>query len=301
MRRTCSTIVKSPTIVTSQGQGEELHKNGPAKAGPFLRLPLHIPALNAADSAASSELRRHARRWSVSVARFRVRISLLLLTFAGSPIGYAWADGVPAPSLGAAAILTHFESFVLTGCAPCVRETFPIATIQVPATKIPAFPGNISPNTGTTRSGKIGLELLRAYPLGRESQQHFAMRITLSIRIGEQDQTYPTGVGLLDEADVAALAATVFGIADAALSVPQRSPADVIDLEFHGDTIRVGVVRVRDESVAYVQAWSSTDVPRLALKQVWEVPSLYFPGDNLSVLGRAIEQVSAKIRQMRGP
>jgi hypothetical protein len=202
---------------------------------------------------------------------------------------------------GAIAILTHFESFVLTSCAPCIRETYPIATMHVPATKTPAFPGKADTNNGMTRMGQVGLDLLRAYPLGRENQQHLAMRVTLSVTIGDQGQTYPTGTGMLDEADVAAFAATLSDMADAASSAPLRSAAVVSDVEFHGETLRIGVIRVREEPVAYMQAWSSGDVPRLALKQAWEAPSLYFPLTDLAALHRAVEQVNSKIRQMRAP
>jgi hypothetical protein len=50
-----------------------------------------------------------------------------------------------------------------------------------------------------------------------------------------------------------------------------------------------------------MQAWPSGDVSRLALKQAWEVPSLYFSLTDLAALHRAVEQVNSKIRQMRAP
>ena len=213
----------------------------------------------------------------------------------------ARADGVPAPAAGAIAILTHYESFVLSNCTPCVRETYPIATIPVAATKAPDFPRSAGMPATTTRAGEVAFELLRAYPLGRMNQQHLAMRVALSVTAGLQGQTYSLGMALVDEADVPELAGTIADMAGAAGPAAARSAAEVSDLEFHGDTMRIGVIRIRDDSVVYIQAWSSSDLPRLALKQVWEVPSLYLPVSDLSALRHAVEQVNSKIRQMRAP
>src|SRR5229473_68785 len=151
------------------------------------------------------------------------------------------------------------------------------------------------------RAGEVAFELLRAYPLGRMNQQHLAMRVALSVTAGLQGQTYSLGMALVDEADVPELAGTIADMAGAAGPAAARSAAEVSDLEFHGDTMRIGVIRIRDDSVVYIQAWSSSDLPRLALKQVWEVPSLYLPVSDLSALRHAVEQVNSKIRQMRAP
>jgi hypothetical protein len=35
---------------------------------------------------------------------------------------------------------TRFERFVLVGCSPCVKETYPIAAIAAPPLKLAAFP-----------------------------------------------------------------------------------------------------------------------------------------------------------------
>lgn len=212
----------------------------------------------------------------------------------------ARADGVPVPASGATTILTHYESFVLTNCTPCVREIYPIATIAVAATKAPDFPRSAGMPATTTRAGEVAFELLRAYPLGRANQQHLAMRIALSVTTGLQGQTYSLGTALVDEADVPQLAGMIADIAGAVGSAA-RSAAEASDLEFHGDTMRIGVIRVRDDSAVYIQAWSSSDLPRLALKQVWEVPSLYLPVSELATLRHAVEQVGSKIRQIRAP
>jgi hypothetical protein len=208
----------------------------------------------------------------------------------------AHADGVPVPA-GVAGTLTHFEAFVLTGCTPCVRETYPIATVPVVAMKLPTFPRVAGLPEGMTRAGEVEFELLRAYPLGNATRQQLAMRITLAIRTGLQGQSYLLGTGLMDEADVPGLAVMVTELAHA--PDPAKSGAELSDAEVHGDNLRIGIVHTREEALAYIQAWSSTDLPRLALKQVWEVPSLYLPLNELSALQRGIEQVHAKIRQLR--
>jgi hypothetical protein len=211
--------------------------------------------------------------------------------------GRAHADGVPVPAPGAATILTHYESFVLTNCTPCVRETYPIATLPVAATKAPDFPRSAGMPATTTRAGEVAIELLRAYPLGRANQQHLAMRIALSVATGLQGQTYSLGTALVDEADVPQLAGMIAEMANTAAAA--RSRAEMSDVEFHGDTMRIGVVRLHDEAVAYIQAWSSSDLPRLALKQVWQVPSLYLPVSDLAQLRHAVEQAVGKIRELR--
>jgi hypothetical protein len=211
--------------------------------------------------------------------------------------GRARADGVPVSSPGATTILTHYESFVLNNCTPCVRETYPIATLPVAATKTPDFPRRAGMPATTTRAGEVAVELLRAYPLGRTNQQHLAMRVALSVATGLQGQTYSLGTALVDEADVPQLAGMIGEMANA--TAPAHSRAEMSDLEFHGDTMRIGIVRLRDETVAYIQAWSSSDLPRLALKQVWEVPSLYLPVSDLAQLRHAVEQAGGKIRELR--
>jgi hypothetical protein len=50
------------------------------------------------------------------------------------------ADGSPAPA-PPSDTLTHFESFILTNCVPCVREIYSIATVPIPSIKAPAFSG----------------------------------------------------------------------------------------------------------------------------------------------------------------
>src|SRR5260221_13722204 len=246
------------------------------------------------------QLKQIARRIGGAARRCLAATALALALVAVASRG-ARADGVPAPASGATAILTHYESFVLSNCTRCVRETYPVATIPVAATKAPDFPRSAGMPATTTRAGEVAFELLRAYPLGRMNQQHLAMRVALSVTTGLQGQTYSLGTALVDEADVPELAGTIADMAGAVGSAAARSAAEVGDLEFHGNTMRIGVIRIRAEAIVYIQAWSSSDLPRLALKQVWEVPSLYLPVSDFSALRRAVEQVNSKIRQMRAP
>jgi len=231
------------------------------------------------------------------IASLCMLVACAVLATAAVEGNRALADGVPVPSPGGTTILTHYDSFVLNNCFPCMRETYPVATLPVAATKAPDFPRSAGMPATTTRAGEVAIELLRAYPLGRTDQQHFAMRVTLSVATGLQGQTYSLGTALVDEADVPQLAGVIAEMANATAAA--RPGAGMSDLEFHGDTMRIGIVRLRDESVAYIQAWSSSDLPRLALKQVWEVPSLYLPVSDLAQLSHAVEQAGGKIRELR--
>src|SRR5438034_6448537 len=107
-------------------------------------------------------------------------LSLALVVFIGLVCvgsGTANADGslTPPPPSDA---LTRFESFILTNCFPCVRESYYIATVPVYSIKAPTFPGVPTVRTGTsTRAGEVRFELLRAYPVGLKSREHMAMRV----------------------------------------------------------------------------------------------------------------------------
>lgn len=210
------------------------------------------------------------------------------------------ADGSPAlapPS----DTLTHFESFILTNCSPCVRELYAIATVPVPPVKAPTFSGLARVNpAASSRAGELRFELLRAYPVGLESRQHLAMRVVLSVSAGSDGALYPLGAGLLDEDEVPVLAAA---LSQMGKSMPPRaddSAIRLVDTEFHADSVRMGVVRTGDEVLAYVQV-APAELPRFALKQLWELPTtMYLPAKDIPTLERSVTQVSAKIRAIRG-
>jgi hypothetical protein len=195
--------------------------------------------------------------------------------------------------------MTQFESFILGRCIPCVREFFPIATVPIPSLKSPNFAGLAPANpAANTRAGEMRLELVRAYPLGQQSRQHMAMRVVLSVSGGTGTMLYPLGAGLLDEDEVPVLAAALSQMGKALASAGDEASTPLVETEFHADTVRIGVVRTPSDSLAYVQIAPSD--PLFALKQVWELPAMYLPSQDLPALERAVLQVNAKIRALRG-
>jgi hypothetical protein len=228
--------------------------------------------------------------------------SLALVVFIGllcAQSDVANADGSPAlapPS----DTLTHFESFILTNCIPCVREFYSIATVPVPSIKAPAFSGLAPVNPAvTTRAGELRFDLLRAYPVGFESRQHLAMRVVLSVSAGSEGALYPLGAGLLDEDEVPALAAALSQMSKSMPPGVDDSSIRLVDTEFHADSVRMGTVRTGNDVFAYVQV-APADLPRFALKQVWELPTTYLPSKDIPTLEHSVILVNAKIRAIRG-
>ena len=211
----------------------------------------------------------------------------------------ARATNVPSGPAALPQALTQFEFFIQTGCLPCVREFYTIATLPFPSVKTPSFaglaPANPAPNT---RAGEMRLELLRAYPVGQQSRQHMAMRVVLSVAAGSGGALYPLGAGLLDEDEVPVLAAALSQIDKSASAASGDSSIQLTDTEFHADSVRMGTVRTADDVLAYVQIAPAD--PQFALKQVWELPAMYMPSKDIPALQRAVQQVNAKIRALRG-
>jgi hypothetical protein len=229
-------------------------------------------------------------------------LSLALVVFIGllcAESDVANADGSPTPA-SPSDTLTHFESFILTNCIPCVRELYSIATVPIPSIKAPAFPGIAPVNpTTATRAGELRLELLRAYPLGLESREHLAMRVVLSVSAGSEGTQYSLGAGLLDEDEVPALAAALSQMSKSMSSGPDDASIRLVDTEFHADSVRMGTVRTGNDVLGYVQV-APADLPRFALKQVWELPTMYLPSKDIPTIEQSVIQVSAKIRAIRG-
>jgi len=231
-------------------------------------------------------------------------LSLALVVFIGllcARSDVASADG----STGPAALsdsLTHFESFILTNCVPCVRELYSIATVPIPPIKAPAFSGVAAVNPATSaRAGELRFELLRAYPVGLESREHLAMRVALWVSAGSEGALalYPLGAGLLDEDEVPVLAAALSQMSKSMRPGADDSSLRLVDTEFHADSVRMGTVRTGTDVLAYVQV-APADLPRFALKQVWELPTMYLPSKDIPTLEHSVIQVSAKIRAIRG-
>jgi len=227
-------------------------------------------------------------------------LSLALVVFIGvlcARSDVAGADGSPGPA-ALSDSLTHFESFILTNCTPCVRELYSIATVPIPPIKAPAFSGIAAVNPATpARAGELRFELLRAYPVGLESREHLAMRVVLSV--GSEGALYPLGAGLLDEDEVPALGAALSQMSKSMRPGADDSSLRLVDTEFHADSVRMGTVRTGTDVLAYVQV-APTDLPRFALKQVWELPTMYLPSKDIPTLEHSVIQVSAKIRAIRG-
>jgi hypothetical protein len=201
-------------------------------------------------------------------------------------------EGVPA----AAEPPTRFERFLLSGCVPCVTESHPVATLATGAAKISGLPRSGGAQPG--RTGEIRIEALRAYTLGRPSQQRLALRMTLSVAVGPGGELYRLAVGLVDEVEVPALPVAISDIARAAAAAPPAAGVEHADASVREGSLRIGLLRLRSESVAYAQAG---DPAVLALRAVWDVPTtIYLPPDQLPALAAAIGRAAAKIYQLRG-
>jgi len=201
------------------------------------------------------------------------------------------ADGDPV-ALGPP---TVYERFVLSACSPCVRESFPIATLPVAAVPLPAFPRAASGSGG--RAGEIVIDVLRAHQPGRPDWKSLALRVTMSVSTGGGD-LFRLGTGLLDGTDVAALAQAVGQMARMTPASPGETRADTIDADYHGGTVRIGVLQIRGEAIGYVQ---TGDLPTILQRAVWEVPTtLYLPVKDLSDVATALGQAAERIQQVRG-
>jgi hypothetical protein len=203
-----------------------------------------------------------------------------------------WADGDPV-ALGPP---TVYERFVLSACSPCVRESFPIATLPVAAVPLPAFPRAATASGG--RSGEIVVDVLRAHQPGRPDWKSLALRVTMSVSTGGGGDLFRLGTGLLDGTDVAAMAQAVGQMARMAAVPPGETRADTVDADYHGGTLRIGVLQIRGEAIGYVQ---TGDLPTILQRAVWEVPTtLYLPVKDLAAVATALGQAAERIQQVRG-
>src|SRR6266850_2190790 len=191
---------------------------------------------------------------------------------------------------------TRFEQFLLSGCELCVTESYLVATVPTGAPKISGLPRSGAAQPG--RSGEISVEALRAYQFGRPSRQLLALRVTLSVAVGVGGDLYRVAVGLVDEGEVPAMSAAISDIARLAAAAPLDAGIEHADASVRGGSLRIGLLRLRGESVAYAQAG---DLSVLALRAVWDVPTtMYLPPDQLPALASAIVKAATKIRQLRG-
>ena len=215
---------------------------------------------------------------------------VLLLALAAAPsIARSNGDG------GGAGPPTVFERFVLSACSPCVRESYPIATLPIAPLPLPGFPRSAA---SVARPGEIAIEVLRAHQPGRPDWKSLALRVTLSVSTGAGGDLFRLGTGLLDGADVRALAQAVDVMARIATAPPGEPRPETVDADFHGGTLRLGVLQIRGDAVGYIQ---TGDLPVLLQRAVWEVPTtLYLPVKDLPGIASALEQAAARIDQVRG-
>jgi hypothetical protein len=188
-----------------------------------------------------------------------------------------------------------FERFVLSACSPCVRESYPVGSLQTAPLTVSGA-GRAGAAAAAGRPGEIAIEVLRARQPGRPDWTSLALRITLSVT-SRPGETYRLGTGLLDATDVRALAQAVADMARLATAPVADPGPESVDVDFHGGSLRIGVLRVRGDALAYVQ---TGDLPTLMQRAVWEVPTtLYLPLNDLPAISAALTQAAALIERIR--
>ena len=218
-----------------------------------------------------------------------------VLTLAGvMAVGRA-ADANGLPGQAAVELPTRFQRFVLGACSSCVRESHPITTLALPPFT-PAFPRVAFRQTMRPGPVEMSVEVLRAYPLGQPSRQFLALRMSAWVASGPSGPQYLLGEGVLDEEEVGALVATMGEISRMVSASPSGGD-ETVDVDFRGGSLRVGVIRLRGDTLAYVQGG---DISAFALRAVWDVPTtVYLPVTELSSLAKAFGQAAAKIQTLR--
>jgi len=85
-----------------------------------------------------------------------------------------------------------------------------------------------------TRPGEVAVEVLRAYQLGQSTRQLLALRLTLSVATGTPGEVYRLASGVVDDADVGALASAVREISQTAASSTAPAPGvDTVEIDIH--------------------------------------------------------------------
>jgi len=215
-----------------------------------------------------------------------------LLVIAAPDIGY------PHESLSTPAReepTTRFEVFVASSCSPCVRDSYAVTTLPIAALR----PSGFGPSVASmmARGGEVRFEVVRAYPLGKVSQQILVMRATLFTEAGA-GQLYPISTGLLDEEEVTALATAVTDITKtASIRRAQEFTPDMTETEFRAGSVRVGTIRIQGAEVAYIQAGNVRSLrPPTAFETTH---ALFLPVGDLPALQNAIVQVEQRIQKLR--
>ena len=93
------------------------------------------------------------------------------------------------------------------------------------------------------------------------------------------------------------LARAVADMATAPAEPPANPSVGSVEVDFHGGSLRVGVLHTRNGDVAYVQAG---DLMTLMQRALWEVPTtLFLPVTDLPALATALGQAAATIEKAR--
>jgi hypothetical protein len=158
---------------------------------------------------------------------------------------------------------TKFERLVVRECAPCLRETYAVAAVAAPPLKPSGFSAQLL--SAMARSGEARFEVLRGARSGRTGEQ-FAMRVELFLAIGRP-------------ADVA-------------------GGPDATEIEYHAGSLRLGVLRTRAATVAYVQA-GDPEILR-APSAADGLSALFWQPADLPALADAVNRVLARIAELRG-
>jgi hypothetical protein len=208
------------------------------------------------------------------------------------------ANGDPVPT-AAPPPPTHFERFVRSGCSPCVQETQSVKSVAIAPAKLPAGSYGLPAAADLpARSGQITLEIMRAWELGRPTRELLAVRVNLLIGMGTATtQPFPLGFGMLDADDASDLARAVGEMAKFAAVPPKDTSIETIDVDYRVGSLRVGVIRLRGDAVAYVQVG---DIALLAQRPVWQVPTTVFVSlADLPALATALTEVVIRLRTLR--
>jgi hypothetical protein len=207
----------------------------------------------------------------------------------------ASANGDDGPTQGSPAPPTHFERFVRSGCSPCVKESFAITTITISPAKLPAISQNAQ--NAQWRPGQLAFEVARAWELGRAARQSLAVRVNLYVVSGAAfgGGLFPLGSGVVDADDLAPLVDAISAIRKHVMS--SWDGVDTVDIDVHAGSFRVGAMRLKGETFAYVQ---TGDMATLVTRPVWDVvTTLFLPVSELSALKDALTSAAAKIQILR--
>jgi hypothetical protein len=192
---------------------------------------------------------------------------------------------------------TKFERLVIRDCMPCLREAYAVAAVAAPPLKPAGFSAQLL--GAMARAGEAKFEVLRGARSGRTGEQ-FAMRVDLFLASGGPTPVlFRLASGLLDEEHLGPLATALAEMIRVAEQPADATGGpDTSELEYHAGSLRVGVLRTRAATVAYLQAG---DLDLLRAPSVADgLSALFWQPADLPALADAVNRVLARIRELRG-